>query len=135
MKCFGHFSLPKLDLLRALLLDGVFHLRTSVFWIDVLRTGVSRMNLGRDRRLLPNNLRRRDGRSLLAKVPLDAEMYRQNHGDNGRSAQHQDREENFDRHRNLGYQKAEPYKKIACHAGQKQIPQRRSVAPLLRAAS
>jgi len=46
------------------------------------------------------------GAALLAKVPLDAEMYRQAHGDNGRGAQHQDREENFDYHRNLGYQKA-----------------------------
>jgi hypothetical protein len=38
-------------------------------------------------------------------------MYRQNHGDNGHSAQHQDREENFDCHRDLGYQKVEPLPK------------------------
>lgn len=63
------------------------------------------MNLGRDRLLDPDNLSRRIGRGLLAKVPLDAEMYRQNHGDNGHGAQHQDREENFNYHRDLGYQK------------------------------
>jgi hypothetical protein len=34
-------------------------------------------------------------------------MYRHDDGDNGRGAQHQDREENFDYHRDLGYQNAE----------------------------
>lgn len=66
------------------------------------------MNLGRDRLLQRNNLGRRIGRRLLAKVPLDAEMYRRDDGDNGHGAQHQDREENFNYHRNLGYQNAEP---------------------------
>jgi hypothetical protein len=47
---------------------------------------VSQMNWGRDRLLDPNHLRRRIGAWLLAKVPLDAEMYRQNNGDNGHSA-------------------------------------------------
>ena len=65
------------------------------------------MNRGRDRLLQPNNLRRRTGRRLLAKMPLDAEMYRHDDGDNGRGAQHQDREENFDYHRDLGYQNTE----------------------------
>ena len=68
--------------------------------------GVLQVKLGRDRLLDPDNLGRRIGRRLLAKMPLDAEMYRQDDGDNGRGAQHQDREENFNYHRDLGYQKA-----------------------------
>ena len=47
---------------------------------------VSQVNWGRDRLLDPNHLRRRIGAWSLAKVPLDAEMYRQNNGDNGHSA-------------------------------------------------
>ncbi len=46
---------------------------------------VSRVNWSRDRLLGGHNLRRRMGCGLL-KVPLDAEMYRQNNGDNGHSA-------------------------------------------------
>ncbi len=70
--------------------------------MGVVQTGVLPMsvlpvNLGRDRLLPLGNLRRRIGCRLL-KVPLDAEMYRQNDGDNGHGAEHQDREENFDNH-------------------------------------
>jgi hypothetical protein len=66
------------------------------------------MYLGRNRLLERPTFGCRIGRRLLAKVPLDAEMYRQAYGDNGRGAQHQDREENFDYHRDLGYQKGAP---------------------------
>jgi hypothetical protein len=37
-------------------------------------------------------------------MPLDAEVNRQNDGDNGCGAQHQNRKENFDYHRESGYQ-------------------------------
>jgi hypothetical protein len=46
----------------------------------------------------------RADRGLLAKVPLYAEVNRQNHGDNGCGAQHQNRKENFNYHRKSGYQ-------------------------------
>ncbi len=37
-------------------------------------------------------------------MPLNAEVNRQNHGDDGYSAKHQNRKENFDYHRESGYQ-------------------------------
>ena len=76
---------------------------------------VSQVNWGRDRLLDPNHLRRRIGAWLLAKVPLDAEMYRQNDRDNGHGAEHQDREENFNYHRDLGYQNTRSLAAAASH--------------------
>ena len=38
-------------------------------------------------------------------MPLNPKVNRQHHGDNGYGAQHQNREENPDDHRDLGYQK------------------------------
>jgi hypothetical protein len=86
--------------------------------------GVLQMNLGRDWLPEPDNLRRRIGCRLLAKVPLDAEMYRQNDGDNGHGAEHQDREENFNYHRDLGYQKGEPLPntKAPSHPSRSDLP-------------
>jgi hypothetical protein len=37
-------------------------------------------------------------------MPLYAEVNRQNHGDDGCGAKHQNRKENFDYHRDSGYQ-------------------------------
>ncbi len=54
-------------------------------------------------------------------MPLYAEVNRQNHGDNGYSAEHQNRKENFDYHRASAYQndeKAELIFAVSCPSRQ-----------------
>ncbi len=56
--------------------------------------------------LLPNksNGGTNRGSRILLKMPLHSKVNRQNHGDDGYSAKHQNRKENFDYHRESGYQ-------------------------------
>jgi hypothetical protein len=63
-----------------------------------------RRKFGLNRLFHPTQSNGGTDRGLLAKVPLYAEVNRQNHGDNGYGAQHQNRKENFNYHRKSGYQ-------------------------------
>lgn len=51
-----------------------------------------------------HQFRCRIGRGLLAQVLLHPEMDRHNHGNNGYGAEHQNRKQNLDHHRDSGYQ-------------------------------